>query len=185
MDKIDKIHWTTDFDEAKSLYWYTAVYLGLPNVFTSVLRRKLAGSSVVKAIIIPTSTVTDPVSGSQISIHLTDRYFFIGTTQKVHKESELGIHSSLTSITLLRNHDGVNSPSIISLSEIDSVVDTHLCRRRETLQEMVNIIITGGTFKEWYGTVTGKPSNDNVGVKVSSDEYHFEVDMPIALCKPT
>ena len=184
MEKADKIHWTTDFEGAQDLNWYTGVYLGLTNVFTSVLRRKLATSEVVEAIIIPTSTVTDPVSGSRISIHLTDRYFFIGTNKKVHQEKELGIHSSLTTITLLRNHDGVNSPSIISLSEIDMVISTHLGRRRETLQEMVNIVITGGTFKEWYGTVTGKPNNDNVDVKVASDEYHFDINMPIALCRP-
>ena len=185
MEKRDKIHWTTDFDMAQGLHWYTAVYLGLPNAFTSILRRKLASHEAVSAIIIPTSTVIDPVSGSSISIHLTDRYFFIGTTKEVYTESDLGIHSSLTNITLLRNHDGVNSPSVISLSEIDSVVDTHLCRRRETLQEMVDVVITGGVFKSWYGTVTSKPHNDNVGVKVASDEYRFEIDMPIALCKPT
>lgn len=165
-----------------NLNWYTAMYLGLPDIFLAVIRKRVDNNSIIDQVIIPTHSVQDPVSGSNINTYPMDRYFFVGSKKSVQSESELGFKSSLTTTTLIRTSSG--SPIKLKLSEIESMINHHKNQKRKILQDMVDVIITRGTFKDWYGTVIESAEDETVRVTITSDNYNFDVDMPIAICKP-
>lgn len=165
-----------------NLYWYTSVYLGLPSIFTAVIRNRVINNNTIKEVIIPVDKVQDPISGAKINTYPMDRYFFIGSDKLIHSESELGFKSSLTTTTLIRNSKG--SPIKVKLHEIQQMLEHHKNQKRRTLQEMVDVVITNGTFKDWYGTVQKSPEKDTVHISINSDSYNFDIDVPMAICKP-
>lgn len=152
----------------------------------SIVRKKLVYHPNVESVLIPLHVVSDPVTGRAISINITDRYFFIGTLSEVDSEFDVGLQSHIN-ITLLRNKDDSYKPTKITLHAIQQVIDAHIKKRRNTIQEDVTVFVTAGTFKDWYGTVQKKSMVDpeNIEVKFTSDEYDYVTDVPTALCKAT
>jgi len=186
MADILKLHHTLEFPKAEELNWYTGLYLGLPRVFMSIVRKKLVHASAVESVLIPLHIVRDPVTRKRISINITDRYFFVGANKELESESDIGLQTHISTITLLRNSENSYKPSRISAQEIKQVIRAHITKRRTTIQEDVTVLITAGTFKDWYGTVEEKIDNsEHVRVKFNSDEYNYVTEMPTALCKAT
>ena len=185
MEETLKVHHNLNFDNARMLTWYTGLYLGLPRVFMSIIRNKVVHHPNVDSVLIPLHIVKDPVTGKPISINITDRYFFIGTSSTIESEFDIGLQSHINTITLLRNKENSYKPTKITINAIQQVIDAHVRKRRNTIQEDVTVFITGGTFKGWYGTVQEKSSEDyeNIQVKFTSDEYDYTAKMPTALCK--
>ena len=185
MEETLKLHHNLNFDNARMLTWYTGLYLGLPRVFMSIVRKKVVHHPNVDSVLIPLHIVRDPVTGKPISINITDRYFFIGTLTQIDSEFDIGLQSHINTITLLRNKENSYKPTKITVSAIQQVIDAHIKKRRTTIQEDVSVFITGGTFKDWYGTVQKKSSDDleHIRVKFISDEYDYVTKMPTALCK--
>jgi len=182
-----KIHHDLNFSNARNLIWYTGVYLCLPRIFMSIVRKKLVHHPLVESVLIPLQVVTDPVSKRSININITDRYFFIGTKKELNSETDIGLGGYAHSITLLRNREKSDTPSKINIESIQHVINTHIRQRYSNIQEDVTVHITGGTFKDWYGVVEKKiiSNPDTVHVRFNSDEYSYSTDMPTALCKTT
>lgn len=185
MKKIEKLHHDMDFSDAADLRWYTGLYLGLPRVFMSVVRNKIVASPNVDAVVIPLYTVRDPVSGQAIHISITDRYFFLGTHLDLESEYDIGTENHIGTIMLLRNREDSYKPTRITVEEIRQVISSHVQKRRKTIQENVTVLITAGTFKDWYATVEEKPTVDSemLRVRIESDEWQYVTPMPTALCK--
>ena len=181
----EKIRHSLEFDQVENLHWYTGLYLGLPRVFMSIVRKKIVETPIVHAILIPIYKIEDPITGRELSVHITDRYFFVGTTQEILREADIGIQSHLGTITLMR-HETVDIPVSIRPQEIKQVIYNHVNKRRDIIQKHVTVCITGGTFKDWEGEVIDKPADDPDKVKVNfhSDEYEYSTDVPVALCRP-
>lgn len=181
---MTKVFHDLNFDQANQLKWYTGLYLGLPRVFMNVVKQKLSKHPNVEAVLIPIHKVTDPVSHTEISINITDHYFFIGTNKTVNTDYDIGIHTH-TNISLIRDIDHV--PTCITPTRIQQVINAHIKQRALAIQEDVTVHITGGTFKNWYGvvqeTITDTP--EHIDVKFFSDEYECITTMPTALCKAT
>lgn len=182
---INKIQHNLEFPGAYNLNWYTGLYLGIPKQFTKIIKRKLVQNASVTAVLVPIHTVKDPVTQRNINIHIMDRYFFIGTKNDVMSEQNIGLHTSVSTITLLRNRHETQSPSKISPKEINQVIYTHRKMRRDIIQEDVSVFITEGTFKNWYGIVQERnlSNPEIIKVKFNSDDYDYIADMPTALCK--
>lgn len=185
MEKSGKIQHSLDIATSDNLFWYTGLYLGLPRVFMSIVRKRIVQCPVVSSVLIPLYKIHDPVTNREISINITDRYFFVGTTEEILSESDIGIQSNLGTITLMRNGP-IDRPSKISPHEIKQVIYNHVTQRRNTIQEHVTVSITSGTFKNWEGVVTQKPesSPDHVRVNFVSNEYEYDTEVPVVLCKP-
>jgi len=185
MEETLKLHHNLNFDNARRLTWYTGLYLGLPRVFMSIVRKKLIHHPNVTSVLIPLHIVKDPVTNKTIHINITDRYFFIGTDSEVDSEFDIGLHTHINTITLLRNKEDSYRPTKITINSIQQVIDAHVKKRRSTIQEDVTVFITGGTFKGWYGIVQKKSPMDpeTIRVKFTSDEYDYVTPMPTALCK--
>lgn len=179
-----KIHHGIDFEGADALYWYTGLYLGLNRVFMSVVKKKLVPCAVVGAILMPSQIVYDPISCKRISVSITDRYFFIGTYSPIYSEYDLGIHMHTSTIILIRKTEVVNDLARIRLEDIRQVIYTYENQRQNTLQEDVTVLITGGTFKDWYGVVVEKSYDSKVKVNFTSDEFECAEYMPVPLCRP-
>lgn len=179
----DKILHQLD-DRSDTLNWYTGLYLSLPRIFMSVVRRKIVVTPIVQAVLIPLYKIEDPITKRELSIHITDRYFFVGTSEEILSEADIGIQGQGGNITLMReNH--VDRPAKIKAKDIRNVIYTHVNKRRSVIQEHVAVSITGGTFKDWEGVVIEKQKGnpDNVTVNFTSDEYEYSAEVPVALCK--
>lgn len=184
LSQIKIHHDLTVIESAERLNWYIGTYLSLPRVFMSVVRRKIVQSPKVESVLIPLYTVRDPVSGRQISINITDRYFFIGSREELNSEEDLGVAQHTSTIMLLRNSDQSYKPSRITPQDIKNVIRTHIQRRRVTIQQDVTVCVTEGTFKDWFGTVEQKfEDREIIRVKFLSDEYEYSAEMPSVFCK--
>ena len=176
-------HDLNSFVGADDLYWYTGMYLSLPRVFMSLVRKKMVDNPNVYSILIPLYTVQDPVTGSHIAINITDRYFFVSSHTDLKSEFDIGI-GHVNSVMLLRNNDNA-SPTKITPRDIQHVIHTNIQQRQRTIQQDVMVQVTEGTFKEWCGIIEN-PVQDNrevVRVRFSSDEYNYTTDIPTVLCK--
>jgi hypothetical protein len=180
--EIIKVHHDLNFPTADALQWYIGLYLGLPRVFMSIVRRKMVQSPAVESVLVPLHTVCDPITGRPIHISITDRYFFVGTNQEIGSEEDLGIQSHIKTIMLLR--DDASKLSKITPSAIRTVIREHLQKRKVTIQPDLTVCITAGTFRDWYGIVEGTSEDrENTQVRFTSDDYNYVTDMPTVLCK--
>ena len=183
MKDILKLHHNLPQENSEKLNWYTGLYLCLPRVFMGIVRNKLINQDVVESVLIPMHTVKDPYTHKPINIHVTDRYFFIGTNSEISSEEDIGIQSHVNTITLLRNRENSYKPTKIAINEIRHVIHTNLSKRKNTIQEDITIYVIGGTFQDWYGTVVQKLDSDTVKVRFTIEEYEYSTLMPTALCK--
>lgn len=183
MHEILKLHHNLDALNGDSLYWYTGLYLCLPRVFMSIVRNKLVNQELVKSVLVPVHIVKDPVTDRQLSINITDRYFFVGTSKELQSEEDIGLQTHINTITLLRNREDSYKPTKITLNEIKQVIHTHLSKRKNTIQEDITVYVIGGTFRDWYGTVQKKVDPETVRIRFTSDDYEYITNMPTALCK--
>ena len=179
-----KVHHDLNFPFADNLQWYIGLYLGLPRVFMSIVRRKMVQSPVVESVLVPLYTVLDPITKRPIHISITDRYFFVGTTKEIHSEEDLGISSHINTVMLLRNGEDSSKPSKITSIAIRAVIRDHLQKRKVTIQPDLTVCITAGTFRDWYGIVEDTSEDrENTKVRFTSDDYSYVTSMPTVLCK--
>jgi len=180
-----KVKHNLNFPQADGLNWYIGLYLGLPRVFMSVVRKKLIQHSAVESILIPLYTVNDPINGRQIHISITDKYFFVGTKTEIYHEEDIGIQSHTNTVMLLRNGEDYK-PSKITPAAIRNVIREHLHKRKTTIQPDLTVCITAGTFRDWYGVVEGTSDDrEHTQIRFASDEYDCVTAMPTILCKVT
>jgi hypothetical protein len=180
----NKIVNNLEFKGANSLLWYTGLYLGLPRIFMSVVKKKIIHSPIVSAILIPLAKIEDPVTHRIIEINITSRYFFIGANKPLESELELGIKSNLGTIIIMRD-DSSKMLKQINIKDIQRTILAHKHSKRDTLQEHVPVVIKQGTFKSWEGVIVEKSKDEPevVGVKFQSDDYSLSLKMPVALCE--
>lgn len=178
---MDKIFHNLDFKNSHNLNWFIGLYLGIPRVFMNILRKKIFESSKVTAVLIPTYTVKDPVSKKDITINLTDHYFFVGCTEDIYSETDIGLDQSGGAVILLRNEN--LKLSKISIEEIKKVISSNITQKYNTIQPNVTVKVTGGTFKDWSGIVETKTDTDNIKVSFCTDSYSYSTEIPLILCK--
>lgn len=181
-----KLNHNLNFPGAENLCWYVGIYLGLPRVFMSVVRKKLIKCPLIESVLIPQHTVDDPITNRHISINITDRYFFIGSNNEIHNEEELGIQAHINTIMLLRNGEDLYRPSKVTVGAIKTVIREHLHKRKVTIQPDLTIKVTAGTFKDWFGIVESTSEDrEKTRVRFTSDEYSFVTNIPTVLCHTT
>lgn len=179
-----KIHHDLNNIQAEAWNWYIGLYLGMPRVFMTVVRKKLVYCPAVESVLIPLHTVYDPVTGRKITINITDRYFFIGTNTPIRCEDDLGIQGNANSIMLVRNNPEATQPSQITAAELRTVIRSHLQKHRTTIQQDVTVQVLGGAFNGWYGVVENTSEDlETVRVRFTCDDYHYTTELPSALCK--
>jgi hypothetical protein len=182
---LEKIHHSLEgLPDADHMLWYVGLFLGLPRVFMSVVRRKIVQSPVVESILIPLYKVWDPVTEKDILIPITDRYFFIGTKKEIYSEEDIGASSHINTIMLLRGGEENPKPSCIDATAIRTVIRDSVQKRKLTIQPDLTVCITAGAFRDWFGQVEGTSEDrEHTRIRFSSDDYSYATEIPTVLCK--
>jgi transcription antitermination factor NusG len=174
--KQEKFHTDLNFTGYDLLYWYTGIYLGHYKLFVKYIKNTIVPKTKIDAVLIPSTTVKDPVTGRDIVIHLTDRYFFIGSKHPLCLNDGF---ASLTTVTFMMMDESTK------LKETDVKAIKKVCEssnKRPVLHEGMTVKITHGTFKKWRGYVE-KVDKEFATIRFTCDQYSYITQMPLLLCQ--